>query len=57
MSAEVSGKQQDDFPSVIPIHERRQARKHGSMEQAVHVTYAPIASAVKAARCDASHRA
>ena len=49
ISAKVSGKRQDDLPSVIPIHERGQARKHGGVEQAIHATYATIASAVEVA--------
>ena len=47
--AKVSGKRQDDFPSVIPKRERGQARKHGGVEQAIHATYATMAGAVKVA--------
>lgn len=48
-SAEVSGQRQDDFPSIIPKHERGKARKHGGVEQAIYATHAAVASAVKVA--------
>ena len=50
MRGKVSGKRHNYFPSVIPIHKRGQACKHGGVEQAIHATYTTITSAVKVAR-------
>lgn len=48
-AAKVSRERQHDLPSVIPNHERGQARKHGGVEEAIHATYTTIASALKVA--------
>lgn len=47
--AKVPGQRQDGLPPVIPQYERGQARKHGSVEQAVYTTHTTVARTVKVA--------